>query len=160
MLSASLIQLEYASKHWKSTFSYFLDTSNLQASEQFLKAADASRDGNGKETHDDNPSVIRMEIHDTLLLGNILTLAQKLVNPFIYAPPEGQTTDRERCAIPEGAIQQRSMVTLKGYTPFDVEVLSSEPASFLKAWRKKFPLQDTKPMVLLFPIEWKLQSPP
>ena len=24
MLSASLIQLEYASKHWKSTFSYFL----------------------------------------------------------------------------------------------------------------------------------------
>ena len=23
MLSASLIQLEYASKHWKSTFSYF-----------------------------------------------------------------------------------------------------------------------------------------
>ena len=134
-----------------------LDTSNLQASEQFLKAADASGDGDGMETHDDNPSVIRMEIHGTLLLGDIITLAHKLVNSFIYAPPEGQTTDTEHCAIPKGAIQKRSMVTLKGYTRFDVEVLSSELASFLEAWRKKFPLQDTKPLVLLFPIEWTLQ---
>ena len=134
-----------------------LDTSNLQASEQFLKAADASGDGDGMETHDDNPSVIRMEIHNTLLLGDIITLAHKLVNSFIYAPPEGQTTDTEHCAIPKGAIQKRSMVTLKGYTRFDVEVLSSELAFFLEAWRKKFPLQDTKPLVLLFSIEWTLQ---
>ena len=98
-----------------------------------------------------------MKIHDTLLLGDIITLAQKLVNSFIYAPPEGKTTDTEHCAIPRRGIQKRSMVTLKGYTRFDVEVLSSEVTSLLEAWRKKFPLQDTKPMALLFPIEWRLQ---
>ena len=75
---------------------------------------------------EDRPTVVHMEIHDCLLIGDILGQAYKIANSFIYSPPKGQTTNTEHCAIPTGAIQKRSLVTVKRYTPFDVEILTSD----------------------------------
>ena len=46
---------------------------------------------------------------------------------------------------------------MKGYTHFDVEVLTSQLPFFYDGWRRAFPFSDRKPLVLFFPLKWTLQ---